>query len=525
MSARPDALRFEAVTFRYPEAAGAALADVTLAVEEGTFSLVAGPTGAGKSTLLRCANGLVPHFTGGTFTGHVFAEGRDTLAHPPRRLADVVAFVPQDPAASFVVDRVEDELAYGMENLGVEPAHMRRRIEEMLDLLDIEPLRDRSVRSLSGGERQRVAIAAAMAAGPRILVLDEPTSQLDPQAAEHVIAALQRLVHDQGLTVLLAEHRLERVAGVVDTAIDVDGGRVAAGPPAAVIAGLASAPPVVRLGRLLAWDPIPLTVRDARRRLDLAAAPATPPEPAAGDPVVELRGLSAAHGAVSALRGIDLTVRAGEVVAIMGRNGAGKTTLLRSVAGVHPPRSGEVRMLGRAPRPGDDVALCPQEPESILFADTVADEVRVTLRARGRGEAAPEPVLDELGIAPLAGAHPRDLSAGQRLLVAVAATAAAGAPVLLLDEPTRGLDLESKERLTRFLRAHAARGGTALFATHDVELAAALATRVVMLAGGDLIADGSPAAVLGDSQVFAPQMTRAFGPGWLTPEQVAEAVR
>jgi energy-coupling factor transport system ATP-binding protein len=182
-------------------------------------------------------------------------------------------------------------------------------------------------------------------------------------------------------------------------------------------------------------------------------------------------------------------------------------------------------MLGRAPRPGDDVALCPQEPESILFADTVADEVRVTLRARGRGEAAPEPVLDELGIARLAGAHPRDLSAGQRLLVAVAATAAAGAPVLLLDEPTRGLDLESKERLTRFLRAHAARGGTALFATHDVELAAALATRVVMLAGGDLIADGSPAAVLGDSQVFAPQMTRAFGPGWLTPEQVAEAVR
>ncbi len=241
--------------------------------------------------------------------------------------------------------------------------------------------------------------------------------------------------------------------------------------------------------------------------------------------MIEVRGLSAAHGDVTALRGIDLRVWAGEIVAVMGRNGAGKTTLLRSIARVHAPRSGEVRVRGRGSRPGTDVALCPQEPESILFADTVADEVRVTLRARGLPPASAEPLLDELGIAPLAGAHPRDLSAGQRLLVAVAATAAGGAPVLLLDEPTRGLDLETKERLARFLRGRAAQGGTVLFATHDVELAAALATRVVMLAGGDLIADGNPAAVLGDSHVFAPQMTRAFGPGWLTPEQVAEAVR
>jgi energy-coupling factor transport system ATP-binding protein len=520
-----DALRFDDVTFRYPDAAVPAITDVRLSIEEGTFALVAGPTGAGKSTFLRTANGLVPHFTGGTFSGRVFAAGRDTLAHPPRRLADVVAFVPQDPAASFVVDRVEDEIAYGMENLGVDPAHMRRRIEEMLDLLDIEPLRDRSVRELSGGERQRVAIAAAMAAGPRILVLDEPTSQLDPQAAEHVVAALQRLVHDQGLTVLLAEHRLERVAGAVDVALGFDGGHVTAGTPADVIAGLASGPPVARLGRLMGWNPVPLTVREARRLGTLppfvAGAAAIP----SGGRVVELRGLTAAHGAVTALRGIDLTVRTGEILAVVGRNGAGKTTLLRSVAGVHTPRSGTVHVQGRAPRPGTDVALCPQEPEAILFADTVADEARITLRANGHDVSRAEPLLDELGIGALAGAHPRDLSAGQRLLVAVAATAAAGAPVLLLDEPTRGLDPDTKERLARFVRAHAERGGAVLFATHDVELAAALATRVVMLAGGEIVADGRPSVILGDSQVFAPQMTRAFGPGWLTPEQVAGALR
>ena len=241
-------LRTESLTFTYPDADRPAIHDVDVTIPEGTFALTVGSTGAGKSTFLRAANGLVPHFTGGRFEGRVTVDGRDTLEHAPRELADVVAFVPQDAAASFVVDRVEDELAYGMENLGVDPAHMRRRVEEMLDLLDIEPLRRRSVRSLSGGEQQRVAIAAALAAGPRILVLDEPTSQLDPQAAEHVVAALQRLVHDQGMTVVLAEHRLERVAGAVDLAIGFDRGAATPGDPATVIRRLAMGPPVATLG-------------------------------------------------------------------------------------------------------------------------------------------------------------------------------------------------------------------------------------------------------------------------------------
>ena len=347
MSAR--ALRYDMVSFRYPDARVPALDGVDVTIDEGTFALAAGPTGAGKSTFLRAANGLVPHFTGGTFTGRVLAGERDTLANPPRRLADVVGFVPQDPGASFVLDRVEDELAYGMENLGVDPAHMRRRIEEMLDLFDIEPLRERSVRELSGGERQRVAIAAAMAAGPRILVLDEPTSQLDPLAAEHVVAALQRLVHDQGLTVLLAEHRLERVAGAVDIALGFDHGRVTAGRPAEVMARLPSGPPVTRLGRLMGWDPVPLTVREARRMATLP--PASPAAAAsAGSPLVEVKGLSATHGRITALHEVELCVREGEILAVMGRNGAGKTTLLRSIVGIHTARSGVVLVRGHAPR-------------------------------------------------------------------------------------------------------------------------------------------------------------------------------
>ncbi|HXF72776.1 MAG TPA: ABC transporter ATP-binding protein, partial [Actinomycetota bacterium] len=272
-----EALSFAGVGFAYPGAARPVLREATFAVPEGAFVLVAGPTGSGKSTLLRCANGLVPHFTGGRFEGRVRVGGRDTLEHRPRALAATVGFVPQDPGASFVLDRVEDELAYAMENLGVPRAAMRRRVEEVLDLMRIEPLRDRSVRRLSGGERQRVAIAAALTAGPRVLVLDEPTSQLDPQGAEDVLAALSRLVHELGTTVLLAEHRLERVVGAVDLAVGCRQGEPPlAGPTPEVLGALGLGPPVARLGRLLGWEPVPLTVREARRRAALLAARPTP---------------------------------------------------------------------------------------------------------------------------------------------------------------------------------------------------------------------------------------------------------
>ncbi len=522
------ALAFDGVSFTYPDSGATALDDVDLSVEEGVFALVTGPTGAGKSTLLRAGNGLVPHFTGGTFAGRVRAAGRDTLAHVPRELADTVAFVPQDPAASFVLDRVEDELAYGMENLRVPPERMRRRVEEVLDLLGIEPLRRRSVRSISGGERQRVAIGAALAAGPRLLVLDEPTSQLDPQGAEDVLAALQRLVHDHGMTVLLAEHRLERVVGFVDVAVGVRDGRVDAGDPAGVLSRLGSGPPVSRLARLAGWSEAPLTVREARA---IGVVPAAPPVerlvPAPGEPVVVARGLSAGYGDREVVHDVDLRVARGEVLALMGRNGAGKSTLLRCLSGAMRPSRGEVTVPAHAPRPGVDVALCPQDPESVLFNETVEAEIRATLTARRHAAAAaadPAEILERLGIRDRAGRHPRDTSAGQRLLVATAAVAATGAPLLLLDEPTRGLDPDTKDRLARFVSWHAAAGGAVVLATHDVELAAAVATRVVMLAGGDIIADGRPGHVLGDSHVFAPQMTRVFGPGWLTPEQVAEAL-
>ena len=521
------AVSFEDVQFWYPDASEAAIVKSSFTLNEGSFVLVTGATGSGKSTLLRAMNGLVPHFSGGRLLGTVEVEGRNTLQHAPRDLADVVAFVPQDPGSSFVLDRVEDELAYAMENLGVAPDRMRRRVEETLDLLDIEKLRERGVRTLSGGERQRVAIAAALTAGPRVLVLDEPTSQLDPQGAEDVLAALQRLVDDIGMTVVIAEHRLERVAGFVDVAIGCRSGQpVTVGDPVHIMDMLESGPPVARLGRSVGWRPTPLTVRAARRHAaDIDLGPPREGEgPASGDVLLRADAVRAGYGERDVLRGVTLEVRAGEIVALLGRNGSGKTTLLRTLCGLHPLEGGSVATASnKPPEPGKDVALVPQAPETVLFKDTVTDEIEATLSS-SKSLQDPELLLRALGIRRLAERHPRDLSAGQRLLVAVAAVAATDAPILLLDEPTKGLDPMSKSQLVSYLRQRADAGRAVMFASHDVELVADVATRAVMLAGGEVIADGPVAAVLGDSPVFAPQMARVFGPGWLTPTQVREAV-
>ena len=259
-------IRFEHVTITYPDAAGPTLRDVDLLVPEGELCVVLGRTGAGKSTLLGAVNGLVPHFTGGLLAGRVLVDGRDTRTHPPRELADVVGVVGQDPLAGFVTDTLEEELAYGMEQLGLPPDVMRKRVEETLDLLGLADVRSRALVELSGGQQQRAAIGAVLTCHPKVLVLDEPRSALDPTAAEEVLAAVTRLVHDLGVTVLMAEHRLERVLQYADRVVHLPGdGSVTSGSPAVMMARGVLAPPVVELGRLAGWDPLPLSVRDARR--------------------------------------------------------------------------------------------------------------------------------------------------------------------------------------------------------------------------------------------------------------------
>ena len=534
-------ITFEQVSVCYPDAVAPALAEVDLHIPEGELCLLVGPSGSGKSTLLGAVSGLVPHFTGGVLRGRVTVAGRDTRTHKPRDLADVVGSVGQDPQAHFVTDTVEDELAYGMESLGVPPAVMRRRVEDTLDLLGLAELRDRPLAALSGGQQQRAAIGSVLTVNPRVLVLDEPTSALDPGAAEEVLAVLQRLVHDLGTTVLLAEHRLERVIQYADQVILLPGPGLApvCGDPARVMARSPVFPPVVGLGRAAGWSPLPLSIRDARRRaapLRARLAPAVPqprtPAAQPGEPAADVRGLVVKRGPTVALRGIDLTLHRGSITALMGRNGAGKSTLLGSLVGLHTPSSGAVRVAGLTPhrsRPQQlvrHVGLVPQDPRDLLYCDTVAAECAAAdtdaAAAPGTCRALVERLLPGLADS----GHPRDLSEGQRLTLALAVVLTSRPSLILLDEPTRGLDYGAKERLVEIVRGLASAGPCAvLLATHDVELVAELTDRTVILADGEIVADGPTAAVVTSSPAFAPQVAKILAPGpWLTVGQVRDAL-
>lgn len=532
-------IRFDNVSITYPGQTRPVLSDVNLHIPEGELVLVVGRTGSGKTTLLKAINGLVPHFTGGTLNGEVTVQGMSTAHHPPRDLAHLVGVVPQDPMSGFVADTVEEELAYGMECLGLGPDVMRRRVEETLDLLGLSEIRDRALRSLSGGQRQRVAIGAVLTAHPEVLVLDEPTSALDPGAAEEVLAALQRLVHDLGVTVVLAEHRLERVVQYADQVIIVpgDGEPLVHGSPSDMMLDSPIAPPVVQLGRLANWNPLPLSVRDARRAagsmrdLLVGQQPPLRAVPEVTATVASTVGLSVRYGGHIALREVTLDVSEGEVVALMGRNGAGKSTLLHALVGIGPQLSGSVDVGGKDPRTlhGGDllstVGLVPQEPADLLEAATVAEECRAADRDAGCEAGTTRALVALMAPEIVDSTHPRDLSEGQRLLLALCIILAARPRLLLLDEPTRGLDYPTKARLARILGDLAEAGHGIVLATHDVELVAEVAHRVIMLAEGDVVADGATRHVVTSSPMFAPQVTKILAPQeWLTVEQIEHAL-
>ncbi len=520
-------LSYRGVGVAYPDAPPV-LAEMDLEVSDGEILLLVGSSGAGKSTVLRCANGLVPHASGGRFSGDVVVGGRSTRQSRPRDLADVVGFVHQDPESQFVVDHVEADVAFVLENLGTDPAVMRRRVEEALDALGIAHLRDRSPATLSGGEQQRVAIAGALAAAPAVLVLDEPTSELDPQGAEDVLSAIARLNADLGTTILIAEHRLERAGVMADRAAILrrrNGGPArldAVGPPATTLVDYDGAPTVTHLGALLGWDPLPLTVRAARAHVTneppLSRSEATDP-PVAGERLCSATALEVARGGHTVVRVDRFELAEGEVVALLGRNGSGKSTLLQALAGLLPAERGRVRRETR-------ISYVPQDPGTMLFRPTVRAELRETLRLLGREDDATDPAIDHwlgtLGLGDLAGRHPRTLSSGERQRAAIAAVGVGGATVLLLDEPTRGMDAESRTALEHAIRGHAGAGGAVVLATHDVELAARVATRAVVLGDGDVVAAGPAREVLAGS-LFAPQTLRVLPP-FLTVDEVATAL-
>jgi len=551
-------LSFENVTYHYPGAETPALDDVSFELQAGEFCLLAGLSGHGKSTLLHAACGLVPHFHGGTFAGTVTLAGLDTREHGPAHLGGHAGVLFQDPETQLVMSSVRAELALALESRGQGTAAVARGVEEVALALGIDALLDRSTHELSGGEQQRVALGAALAGRPQVVLLDEPTSQLDPVAGDELIGLLRRLNEEWEMTIVLAEHRLERCLGAADRVITLEEGRVSHdGDPKSFLKWAAQHEPALqtpgaKLFALAGLHSAPVGVKQARATLREHGLlpeedyPGAGPAPGGRAPADAPRALSSASGMAAGqarrsgrargrkgvlgrrerapqalrmkgvwhelrdgpaiLRGVDLVVEPGESVALMGRNGAGKSTLLRHAAGLMEPTRGRVERVGR-------VALLLQNPGDYLIHERVAEETSPA-------------ALAAVGLAGMAERNPKDLSGGERQRLALAiVTGGTGAPpaVLALDEPTRGMDRGAKAELAHDLRRRAGEGQAVIVATHDPEFAAACANRAVLLADGRVIADGSAAELLAGGWYFATETARILGGagGALLPEEGA----
>lgn len=544
-------LGIESLVYRYPTGSGVALSDVSLRLASGEFALLAGRSASGKSTLLRAACGLVPHFHGGEISGRVEVAGIDALATGPGELAAAVGYVAQDPETQVVSTTVAAEIELPLEMRGDPPTSRARAVEEVALALAIPHLLERAVDTLSGGELQRVALAAALVTRPNLVLLDEPTSQLDPVAGDELIWLLRRLNEEWGVTVLLAEHRLERCLAAADRVIAMDSGSIAFDGSSRDFLAWAQRndpaleTPAARLFSLARIEPLPVGVRDARRTLaeGEAGPPLTQLFPKEGEKLSPGAGfgkstsrsegprlpsnealvcrdlwvvLNPGSGPRDVLKGIDLSLQRGERVALMGRNGAGKSTLLRTAAKLLDPVRGKAEV-------ADGIALLTQNPSDYLVRERVADEL-----PGDEGLAA----LRVVGLEHLVDADPRDLSGGERQRLALAIALAGRMEgeelpgLVALDEPTRGMDRARKHDLVELIGQLARGGASVLVATHDVEFAATFAERVVLMGEGSVIADGPAAEVLSGGWYFATEVARVLDlPGVITPEQGAAALR
>jgi energy-coupling factor transport system ATP-binding protein len=560
-----ELVEIEGLSYWYPGRREPALSDVSLGLSPGEFVLLVGASGSGKSTLCRAVNGLVPHFYGGRIAGHVKVAGMDTASTEVRDLARVAGMVFQDPENQMVAENLVSEVAFGLENIGLDRLQMRKRVEEVLASLRLSSLRDKRVSELSGGEKQKVALASVLVMHPQVLILDEPTSQLDPISADDFLSTLKSLNDELGLVVLLAEHRVERCFHFADRVVVMDGGRIEfAGEPGEMASWSKGKrwvmlPPITRLFLDGEDNNPPLTVKAGRMKVAELAGngsragrepPAAGTEAASESPRARKKTgggrapLIVAHdlwhvydNGTEALRGVDLEIEQGEFVAVMGENGSGKSTLVKHFNGLLRPSKGRVLVEGLDTRKAEVAQLARtcgmlgQNPRSQLIADNSEAELEASLRAMRVPRESWGRMIDEtlklLEIEPFRDFNPEDLSCGERERVALASVLVYGPRMLVLDEPTRGVDQKTKERLSEHLRRYNSEGNTVVLVTHDLEFAAECCTRVLLMGGGRILADGDKHRVLAESLFFTTQYNKCFrgvADGVVTREEALRAL-
>jgi energy-coupling factor transport system ATP-binding protein len=530
-------LRFEHVSFRYSGISEWGLRDIDFIAHPGEMVLVAGASGSGKSTLCRAATGLIPHFHRGSWEGRVCVDGLDTKDHPVHELFGHVGLAFQNPDAQIFNQTVEAELAYGLESLGLTSDEIERRVSWVSDLVGLDPLMHRPPYSLSGGEKQRVILGAILALKPRVVLLDEPFTHLDPGGAER-LRTLLRSIRSEGIALIIAEHRLHEAVADVDRLIVLNEGKtVADGPPRTVLAedlspfGL-NLPPLVRFFREQGWKERPLTIGEAtavlkdkfhkgelgrfvppdgltRESLGHSWGLANSPQ-SDSSPVIEVENLEFGYDGKTVLQGVNVTLNRGECVALVGRNGSGKTTLVKHFNRLLKSKRGLIKILGQevGAKPlaelSRHVGFAWQNPNDQLFQANVRDEVLTgprVLHAHDRDWC--DRLIERFGLEPLLDRSPFQLSEGQKKRVAFATALAVRPELVVLDEPTAGQDEPFRRELAVLMKELRAEGRTVVIVTHDLEFAAQHADRWVVLAEGRVVADGSPNTVMADAQVMA----------------------
>ncbi|HHW02181.1 MAG TPA: ABC transporter ATP-binding protein [Thermoanaerobacterales bacterium] len=538
--------------YYYPESEKPALKGINISVEEGEFVLVTGGSGSGKSTLARALAGLVPDFYGGVFRGEVLFRGRNIRCMDRRKLYRHVGMVFQDPEKQLVKTEAEAEIAFGLENLGLPQQEMFRRVAEVMDFLDLKETKGRFVDKLSGGQKQKIALASVLAMQPEAIILDEPTSQLDPASAEELLNLIKRLNEEMGKTIVLVEQRLERCFHMADrVAIMKDGELTIEGTPRDVAAksiacGIHFIPPVTRFFTEMGFSRIPITVKEGRRILkenipqqDSDAEPIQStdfskskqidngccPDPASlmrpdfdrnAGAILELKNVWFSYkDKENVLQEINLEIFPGEFLAILGANGAGKSTLLKIMSGLLVPDRGRVLFCGNECGKKREVYRCgkvaylSQNPNDYLFQDTVEQELCFTLKNFGIPDGGRiDRILDKLDLKQHKNKNPRDLSSGERQRVALASVLVIEPVLVLLDEPTRGMDYGLKAALGTCLAELDGKKLSIVMVTHDVEFAAEHAKRVIILHDGKIASDGPAEHVLGNSIYYSTQMAR-----------------
>ena len=522
------------VSFSYGTQTEQALSHVSLSVNKGEFIGIIGPSGAGKSTLAACLSGAVPHHYTGTFYGSVLVDGHDTCEVSLTDVSQIVGSVLQDIDTQMVASVVEDEMLFGLENFGIPHDQIEERISQTLATVGISDLRHREIATLSGGQKQLLNLAGALAMDPRLLILDEPTAMLDPLAARELLDAVSRINKELGVAVLITEHRLEQVLPAADKVAVMERGRIISqGRPEETVRNLCrsgegdrlffgmSAP--VRIFAALGQEELPLTVRDARLGLkrilgDKKAQPLDIPAPNSGKPVLSAKELWFRYDAKGAdvLRGADISLCEGELMCLLGGNGAGKSTLLSVLCGLNKAYRGKVKLDN-----GKKLCMLPQNARTLFTADTVLGEL---MDASDGDEARAKAMAERLELSGLYDSHPYDLSGGETQRLAIGKLLLRDANVLLLDEPTKGLDAYAKLQLANMLKGLCKEGAAILAVTHDVDFAAQYADECAMMFDGGIISRGEPHEFFGGNRFYTTDANRIAGdvaPGCITSGEVA----